>query len=304
MTPYPSTIYIGVGTVCGYNCIYCNNPRMLNKKSLRIGAIRNLLDEFPAATKCDVGGYGEFLLHPDFEEIVAMLTARNMPFSFSTNGQELAPWRQALLRRSSLWLANFSMNTFEPELHKFMSGGVSNFPEVLGNFSAFCFKPRSYKVNASMVVNRFNFREMPDFVAKAAHYGADSVRLSAPVREIEYPHGFDLVNDAAEEESLLRAHEVGKEWGIEVGGMMAGHMAESDGPRARIPIHKCRAPWSTTCINEDGTVTPCCFGSSYPVGNVNDQPFKEIWDGPKMTDLREAITAGSNRLCKNCMEFA
>ena len=52
----------------------------------------------------------------------------------------------------------------------------------------------------------------------------------------------------------------------------------------------CDVPWlGRSVILSDGRVNFCCFSDAV-VGNVNETPLLEIWRGPKMRAIREALT--------------
>jgi len=59
----------------------------------------------------------------------------------------------------------------------------------------------------------------------------------------------------------------------------------------------CKALWSTCIIFPEGTVSPCLH---VVAGNITAQPFKDIWNGPRMRRFREII--GQNLLpgCARC----
>ena len=62
-------------------------------------------------------------------------------------------------------------------------------------------------------------------------------------------------------------------------------------PMKSYPI--CDVPWyGRSVILSSGDVHFCCFSGAI-VGNVNQQPFEEIWNGPKMQEIREALTEGT-----------
>jgi MoaA/NifB/PqqE/SkfB family radical SAM enzyme len=56
----------------------------------------------------------------------------------------------------------------------------------------------------------------------------------------------------------------------------------------------CNALWKGCRILPDGTVSPCLH---LVAGNIADQPFQEIWNGPRMRRLRQII---SRRLFPGC----
>jgi hypothetical protein len=51
----------------------------------------------------------------------------------------------------------------------------------------------------------------------------------------------------------------------------------------------CDVPWlGTSVVLSDGNVNFCCFSDAM-VGNVNQQSFEEIWDGPVMRKIRHEL---------------
>jgi hypothetical protein len=57
------------------------------------------------------------------------------------------------------------------------------------------------------------------------------------------------------------------------------------------PAPLCHIPWmGTVVVLADGNVNFCCYSSAV-VGNVNQQGFDEIWNGPEMTGIRRSLAA-------------
>ena len=51
----------------------------------------------------------------------------------------------------------------------------------------------------------------------------------------------------------------------------------------------CDVPWlGTSIVQSDGSVNFCCFSSGV-AGNVNQQSFEEIWNGPIMQRIRHSL---------------
>ena len=69
--------------------------------------------------------------------------------------------------------------------------------------------------------------------------------------------------------------------------------------------YNCNEPWGQVTIHSDGVVGPCCntVGRNLPIGNVFKQSLKEIWQGSKMTNIRESFkNEKPNNICKLCLE--
>ena len=68
--------------------------------------------------------------------------------------------------------------------------------------------------------------------------------------------------------------------------------------------HFCFFPWFSAMIRADGSVVPCgeYRQPEFSAGNVREQPFTEIWNGPKMRRFRQVLRRekffpGCDRCC-------
>ena len=69
-------------------------------------------------------------------------------------------------------------------------------------------------------------------------------------------------------------------------------------------LKACQKPWTGLYVENDGNVKVCCFESPY-VGNLDEQPFEEIWNGAPMQSLRRSFVEGKPpEGCANCFIFA
>jgi MoaA/NifB/PqqE/SkfB family radical SAM enzyme len=59
----------------------------------------------------------------------------------------------------------------------------------------------------------------------------------------------------------------------------------------------CNSPWKVCRILPDGTVSPCLH---LVTGNIADQPFPEIWNGPRMRRFRQIISRQLFPGCVRC----
>ena len=201
-TPYPKSIIMSHTTVCTYRCIFCSTtqqfgygPGLIKPIFLSFEKIEDIFKNFNNITQADMGGSGELLLHPDFYNIIQILIDKNIPFNFSTNGEHLVEKKQEILCQSPLKYINFSLNSLNPETKKMLSGGEGNFDLVMKHFKDFSKKPRNYEVHISMVVNRYNFKEMPDFVEFGIAHEVDRIGFFGLSPQVPYPEGLSLLGD-------------------------------------------------------------------------------------------------------------
>lgn len=69
---------------------------------------------------------------------------------------------------------------------------------------------------------------------------------------------------------------------------------------------RCEQPWQRFYVHNTGDVCPCCafFNSELAVGNVSNQSIYELWNSPKMKDLRNIHRNGEfwkDEWCKKCV---
>ncbi len=66
----------------------------------------------------------------------------------------------------------------------------------------------------------------------------------------------------------------------------------------------CMLPWIHLHAYPDGRAYPCCFAfDPYPVGNLNEQSLKEVWNGEKMREMRLRMLNGKkSRECLKCYD--
>lgn len=64
----------------------------------------------------------------------------------------------------------------------------------------------------------------------------------------------------------------------------------------------CNMPWRVTFIGQTGEVAPCCAPGRPVLGNIFEQDFMEIWNGPKYRELRQGFITGSlTEYCRGCL---
>jgi MoaA/NifB/PqqE/SkfB family radical SAM enzyme len=71
----------------------------------------------------------------------------------------------------------------------------------------------------------------------------------------------------------------------------ANAVARPEGRRRHIPItHKCTNPWWWAYIDENGYMWPCCWAKVH-FGNLQQQPFMDVWNSPVAQDMRRRFLA-------------
>lgn len=295
--PYPENVIIDIGTICGYKCIFCAAARR-PPQYLPFLSIKKIIDEIPKIKLLNIGGSGEFFFHPDIDKILSLISTRKIPFLFSTNGEYVTDERQKMLRNSLLKSINFSINSLNPEIKKFLSGDKGDSNIVINNFKKFVKKPREYDVTISMVVNNYNYKEMPDFVQLGVDYGVNKISLTQLSERVSYPDGLVLSNDGREIPYYEKAKEIAQKHNVLLGGMDRNKNNE----QKKRPIKDCPLPWTHVGIMPNNNVVPCCY-LPFIAGNLDTESFYDIWNSKKMNELRNSICENDNKFCKSCVLF-
>jgi MoaA/NifB/PqqE/SkfB family radical SAM enzyme len=153
-------------------------------------------------------------------------------------------------------------------------------------------------VQLNFVVTRGNEHELAAFQALADSLGCRAV-FSAPSVNLRFlrtgggPQQLGLAADL--QQKKMRAHL--EHWLPSDPRYVLGAYRQvlEHGYREDIynghKLYHCSWPWQASVINWDGTVVTCC-GSWDPkedMGNVLEQPFGEIWNGPKYRLARRSF---------------
>ena len=77
--------------------------------------------------------------------------------------------------------------------------------------------------------------------------------------------------------------------------------------RANHKMPTCTLPWRRFTVTWDGDVVPCCydFDKKIVLGNLSEQSLLEIWNGPRMQELRREFLSNNveNSLCRDCSKL-
>lgn len=71
-------------------------------------------------------------------------------------------------------------------------------------------------------------------------------------------------------------------------------------------MNRCWKMWHSCVMTWDGDIVPCCFDkdAKYTMGNIHNQSFTDIWNGPKYQDFRSRLFENRKGIdiCENCTE--
>ena len=81
---------------------------------------------------------------------------------------------------------------------------------------------------------------------------------------------------------------------ILIGKEKNGQRKKNTEPRLKHSSHNiCVLPWVHVNLNPNGEVVPCCVSTNnYVIGDLNNQPIEDIWNSPRMVNLRQQFLDG------------
>jgi MoaA/NifB/PqqE/SkfB family radical SAM enzyme len=237
-------------------------------------------------------GEGEPFLHPHLMDFIHAFKSAKFKVHVFTNGTLFSKKNIGPLLESGLDVLNvtfWAANEFE---HSFCHPDTSSsfFENRLQGVKLLTAEKRKRKrklpiINLHMPINRSNFRNLEGRVELAAQVRCDSVSLSFfRDRGGEFEQLMlsssdfqSISNDLCDMQAQLKAR------GISMNS--AEYLAHARlGPNAWREV-PCYAGWFTSYIKSDGTIVPCahCY---FDVGNMLEQSFATIWNGPQMREFR------------------
>lgn len=267
----PANIYVELVNACNLACPFCatqfeNRPRKL----LDFADFRKLIGELAALgayPRLTFAGQGEPFLNKEALAMIAYARSAGFPVWLITNATMLDRERIEALLACGINRVQFSIDSIDPHkyaaLRKAKNRRESYFAKAMGNIVQVI--RRNYELGS------------PTFVAISSVQtelnagDADTFRdfwQSLPVHHVFLAPLATLQSKSPLEEAKERAYR--------------GSMADK-------PV--CILPFIGAKLNSDGTLNICPhdFDGAWPVGNIKQDSFLDMWNGPKAQELRQAL---------------
>jgi MoaA/NifB/PqqE/SkfB family radical SAM enzyme len=177
----------------------------------------------------------------------------------------------------------------------------------------------SYPVSARCVLQRSNFRDLPNIIEAAHAIGLSRISfMSADVSSTAFNRPDPWQEPRISEVALDPGES--REFAAVVEDVIQRFAADFDSrfisenpdklrrlPRyyaalnglADPPATVCNAPWVSSVVEADGTVRPCFFHGA--LGNIHAQPLDAILNSPEAVAFRRDLDVTTNPICKVCV---
>jgi len=306
---YPRDVQIEPTNRCNQRCIMC--PR--NDMDVPIGdmdfeTFRKIINKLPTIEDLLLNGLGEPLLNKDLPRMVVYANQQGIRVSINSNCALVDESLAKELVGSGLLLIKISMDSPDPQIYQSIRRAPLE-PVIKGieNLVKIRKKKKSQwpRLWFNSIIMQQNYEKLLDILHLAERLKIDSVRFK-PVDV------FDLYQDkgiAVEKAKLKKALEetLALAKNINIRHNLDKVLENFDiyyRPKAKIP---CYSPWTELYIQYYGGVRLCCefYSKKYDIGNILEEDFKEIWNGPKMRRIRKEFIKGNTYfpVCQTCNRF-
>ena len=302
----PSVVEFNVITKCSAGCIMCGYTD--NGEVLSFGRFRRAADELlPTAREALLIG-GEVMQHPSFYEICEYVWRFGVKLGMTTNLYTLAGRRAEAVRRF-LSIMRVSIDAATKRTYESIRtnldferlvGNLYDLVEVMNDNS-------NLELNWYFVAMRRNIEELPLAVEMTHSFGFRAITVNFVMVYPPLPMDESLIlhRDPANK-YFDQARERASELGITI---KLPHNFDLEHIPHLKPIPPtqdhilCERPWEHSRISLKGNVAPCCHLQNVPMGNIYQENFDQIWNGPKFQALRQSIKTRNREMpprCRGC----
>ncbi len=259
---------------------------------------------------------GEALMHSNLWTLCELLAELGVKISLLSTGLLLRRHASEVVR----WCHEVIVSLDGPrEVHDAIRRVPRAYDQLADGVAALRDAADSFPVSGRCVLQRENYRDLPDIVAAAHEIGLDRISfLAADVSSEAFnrPGGWDA--GRAGEVALDREQAAELEREVEsliterAEDFDSGFIAESPEKLRRLagyfralhgdgdfPPTVCNAPWVSAVIEADGAVRPCFFHPA--LGNLDQRPLAETLNSPEAVAFRRALDVERDPICRRCV---
>jgi len=292
---YPQKLFVEISRNCNLRCPMCENKNIKNNKKYNMDftLFKKVADElFPYAKDIDLRGFGESIIHPEFEKFVDYALKFDSSFGLITNltikNNKL--WEK--LVKNNFWLGISFDGATKETFEKIRKG--SKFENVLHNLEWISETRNKYKIDPWTIyfivtLQKDNIRELEEIIVIADKFGINRIELN-PVQLPFFDFRKLFFHKKKTEENLQKALKLAKEKRITI--LFQGNLGKEGTEEKHSKVKKikrCKNPWTHLFISYDGKIGPCNHLMRKPVvlGDLKKVSFKEEWNNKAFQKFRK-----------------
>jgi radical SAM protein with 4Fe4S-binding SPASM domain len=283
----PVTIGIELTNCCNLNCPECSSgsgTMTRDRGYIDISLYNKIIRELqPYLLNLNLYFQGEPMLHPQFFSFIAI--SGNIRTAVSTNGHFLSEENSERIVLSALSELIISLDGMDQKAYSAYrkNGDIEKVFKGIRNVSqAKKRNSSSLKIVIQFLVNKHNEHQIHE-IRRYARKMSASLRLKSM-----------QINDERNYQSWLPSS-----------SKFRRYEPHGEGYKIRNSFpNRCARLWFSPVVTWDGKVLPCCFDKDayHVMGNLNEDSFREIWNGPKYRSFRKSLLSGRGmiEICRNC----
>lgn len=290
----PMNLTIEPTNACNLSCPVCETGAGIlgrQKQHMSLEAFQSIIHKVGAHTNTLMFYFmGEPFLNKNSYQMIRYAKDQGIPFiDTCTNGDAVHGEK---LVQSGIDQVSFQIGGMTQETHQIYRVN-SKLERVFKNLKEALHWKKVYKspirINCGFILMKHNEHEVDLFKKTMAEFGVTNAQVIDPcVRTIEQAHSF-LPTDK-------------KHWIYDPEAISQGAVV----PRM-LPKNNCPWIYYSLVVHVNGDIVPCCRDpkGEEVMGNIFNESFDEIWNGPKFVDFRKRIHTkqADVSICRLCSSY-
>ncbi|MCL1835965.1 MAG: radical SAM protein [Treponema sp.] len=331
-------VYFKLTPACNLRCVMCGQfgdkgvmkdcIAEETKKTLPLEQWKKFIDEIAPQRPVTYIWGGEPFLYPDLFPLARYMVQKGLYVSVNTNGTLMERHAEEIVRDK--WSTIFvSLDAFRDVNDSLRGAGA--YDKVIAGFNAINREKKKQKSNypvlglVTVVTNR-NYLDLANLAEASREYDIelhminlgtytnDSIvatqrqfmreKLDTDIDCLEgYNTGYNLGIDAQKFHEILQDIQ-NKNYGHPIITVPTLNPEKTHTYYAELetPVRNhCIVPWCQTNINYNGDVHFCADYPDYILGNITQQPFREIYNGERANKFRKTIHECEGGMFPGCL---
>ena len=303
---------------CNCRCVMCDiwqanaNKQELSREDIerQMGSLRSL-----HVQRVVLSG-GEALMHQNLWTLCALLREIPIQITLLSTGLLLKTFAADVVKWCDEVIVSIDGSR---EFHNAIRRVPRAFERMAEGIAALREQQPGYPVSARCVLQRHNFRDLPNIVEAAHEIGLNRISfMSVDVSSTAFnrpepwqePRVAEVALDRAETaEFATIVEDTIQRFGAD---FESRFISESPDKLRRLPRYYaalnglgefpatiCNAPWVSSVVEADGAVRPCFFHASF--GNIREHTLEQILNAPDAVEFRRTLDVKTNPICKTCV---
>lgn len=275
---YPLMIWIEPTSYCNVRCIMCPNPKLDSGQTghMPMERFKKIVDSVtPYVSSVSICHRGEPLMQKNLCEMIEYCSNSGLNTSIHTNGTMLTEDLSRRLIKSGLSIISFSFDGYIKEAYENIRVGA-DFEKVRNNILQFLnVKKEMNSKTPHTSIQIIDFEDLKDKISTEEKRNFINLFKGLPLDRLYIKPAHNWAGDAKSNEDNLRSN---------------------------VKSSRCNSPWYSLVFHWDGSVYTCCldYMGKYPLGNIDEKPWIDIWNGERMRQLRYEMNTGKFDKCIHC----